>query len=65
MLPRRARAAARHITASGTTTKTEAAKMPCPRLRMPKASAVGTKVPYPMVLTTDAAPARTVDGMAS
>jgi hypothetical protein len=53
------------MTPSGTTTKTEAAKMPWPRLSRPKARAVGTKTPYPMVLTTEETPARMVDGIAS
>ena len=39
--------------------------MPWLRLSIPKASAAGTKAPYPMVLTTEEAPARMAEGMAS
>ena len=53
------------MTLSGTTTNTEATKMPWPRLNRPNARAVGTKTPYPMVLTTEETPARMADGIAS
>ena len=39
--------------------------MPWPRLNRPKARAAGTDTPYPRVLTTEEAPARTVEGIAS
>ena len=65
VLQRRARATEKHMTASGTTTKIAASKMPWPRLSRPKARAVGTNTPYPTVLTTDEAPARIADGTAS